>query len=155
MVAASFIASVLALGDGEAAGHPPAGLVHTAKSAVHHGAAGVEVDRQPAAIEVGAAPLQPDIADHGDQPLIEIIYSKIATRRFAGAGYDDAAACIDSVDVDAALTCIGQRQPRGSQGQLPLAHHDIAGEDGPVRAVLRLGSVRRQVADALIQKLEF
>jgi hypothetical protein len=132
-------------GNGEAAGHPPAaGLVHAAQAAIHHSPASVEVDRQPAPAEERPATLKPDVADHRNQPLFQVVDREIAARGFAWTGDSHPAARINAVDVDPILAGIGECQPGGTKRQAALPDHHIAGEDCTVGAILGLGAIEKR-----------
>src|SRR3546814_3740753 len=69
---------------------------------VDGGASAVQVDHQPPPTQIVAALAQFDIADHGDQPPVEVVNGDIALRHFVALGHHHPARRVDPVDVGAA-----------------------------------------------------
>src|SRR3546814_18078176 len=70
----------------------------------------IEVDQHPAARQPVRALTQLDIADHGDQPPVEVVNGDIALCDFIALGHRDPARGVEPVDVGAAGAGIGDRK---------------------------------------------
>src|SRR6476469_4755619 len=156
MVAASFIRRLfrllwlLALRDREMAGHAAAALVHARRTAVDHGAARIEVDDQPRAVDLIVAAIELDPADQGDELALRVVDAELPARGFARTPNDHSAGSVDAVDLDSravrlAAAGISDRHPIGVHRQVRLADVDVAREDGAVGAVLHLDPLGRDV----------
>src|SRR3954447_4697475 len=109
MVAASFIrqsASAVLLRTGEGAGATPAAGVHARRTAVDNGSPRLDIDHQPLAIHHIRSARQLDVADPPDQLVIEVVDSKIALRRFGGAGHAPTAGRIEPGDLHACAPAV-------------------------------------------------
>ncbi len=95
-----------------------------------------KVDDQPRAAHPRSLAGELNVADQGDQALVQVIDAEIAARGFRGATDDYSAARVQALDLDPAAARISDRQALGVHRQLGLADMNIAGENRTVRAVL-------------------
>src|SRR5690606_25006372 len=137
----------------EGAGNAPAGAafdriaVRPARRAapVDRRAPAIEVDDEAPAAQIVAALAQLDIADHRDQPPVEVVYGDIAFCGLVALHHRHAARRVEPVDVGAAGARIGDGHPRRGDRQPRLRHADIAREHDAVGAVLHLDAARREI----------
>ena len=145
------VLAALARRYGEGAGDPAA-LAGDARraAAVHHRAAAVEVDGEPAAIHLRVLLDEADPADQGDDAPLEIVDADVAAGGLGRAADGDSAGGVDPAQLDSAAARISDGEAGGGEGEVALADDDVAREDGAVGAVLDLdpvgGDVDRRVA---------
>ena len=103
--------SVLALRDGECAGHPAiaAAGARCGIAASDGRTTRVEIDDNARAVQTVRTLCEAHIAEQGDEVRSQIVNRGIACRAQIILGYGDVAYCVEAVHIDAAIAAIGRR----------------------------------------------